>query len=438
MVRAGDHGDFTRFVLDLTNPVTYRYFTLENPHRLVIDIQNATSSSVAKKKRLERNPLIKGIRYGIQNGQDARIVLDLTQPVKAKEVFLIEPRDGSPYRLVFDLFGQASAPLQKRETVAVPLPEKHPEVVVSKPALSPAPSATPAPREKPSDPFATEKPLSLFSVLPEEKPTIVERPVHKPENQKVAAQEGNPSIPVPVSKPAVPEKAEKMLVVIDPGHGGQDPGATGQSGMHEKYLTLDYAMALGKALEATGKYRVLLTRYDDRFVRLDGRVSIARKADANLFISLHADSHNKPDMRGLSVYTLSDTASDREAAVLASKHNKSDILTGVNLGSQSDEIAHILIDFAHRDTSNQSSSFAETLVTQLKKEVRLLNKAHRFAGFRVLTAPDIPSVLIELGYLSNPNEERLLRTTAYKNKLVNAIIRAIDTYFQEQTFETKS
>ena len=233
-------------------------------------------------------------------------------------------------------------------------------------------------------------------------------------------------------KGARPEKrrAGKRVIVIDPGHGGVDPGTTGYRGTREKNITLAVARAVKARLEAKGRYHVVLTRERDIFLRLRSRVETARSAAADLFVSLHADALKNRKVRGAAVYTLSEVSSDKEAAELAAKENKADVIAGVDLTHENPVVANILIDLAQRETMNYSARFATLLVTQLRRTGKTLRNAHRFAGFAVLKAPDIPSVLIEMGYLSNPKEERLLRQPAYQRKLADAIARAMDGYFE--------
>ncbi|MGF1640590.1 MAG: N-acetylmuramoyl-L-alanine amidase, partial [Rhodospirillales bacterium] len=216
---------------------------------------------------------------------------------------------------------------------------------------------------------------------------------------------------------------------IDPGHGGADPGAIGVSGVHEKDVTLAAARDLRSALERLGGYRVVLTRDDDRSVSLRERIAIARRVDADLFVSLHADAMPSAQVRGASVYTLSETASDAEAALLAERENKADLITGVDLTYETAEVANILIDLAQRETKNRSARLAARVVDELQRETQLLRNTHRFAGFAVLKAPDVPSVLVELGFLSNRQDEQALRDTAYRRRLAAAIARGIDRYF---------
>lgn len=240
-----------------------------------------------------------------------------------------------------------------------------------------------------------------------------------------------PPIVVP-AQPAVTPEAQKPLIIIDAGHGGQDPGALGLHQTHEKNVTLAFAKAVKDGLLRTGRYRVALTREDDRFIMLPERVNIARKMKADMFISLHADSNPRAEARGLSVYTLSDTASDEEAAALAERENKSDIIAGLDLNTADQDVASILIDLAQRETMNKSAILADTLVSSLHPKITKLPSTHRFAGFRVLKAPDIPSMLIELGFLSNTADEKLLLSQEYQGLVVSSIIKTLDTYRADQ------
>jgi N-acetylmuramoyl-L-alanine amidase len=252
--------------------------------------------------------------------------------------------------------------------------------------------------------------------------------------EKVAAVPVQPAGPIPPVKPAAPVEREKegpRVVILDPGHGGIDPGTTGRRGSLEKTLTLAIAKKARRALEATGRYRVFLTREEDVFVRLRDRVAFARQRDADLFISLHADSLNDRTVRGASVYTLSEKASDREADALAQRENKADLIAGVDLDNEPDEVATILIDLARRETMNLSATFATLVLPEFERAGKTLRKGHRFAGFAVLKAPDVPSVLIELGYLSNPADERQLTSPDFQNLIAISIQRAVDSYFSD-------
>lgn len=223
------------------------------------------------------------------------------------------------------------------------------------------------------------------------------------------------------------------IIVIDSGHGGKDPGTIGNyARTQEKNLTLSYAKELKKHLENTKKYKVYLTRNQDVFIPLRKRVETARRLKADLFISLHANSISDKSVSGLSIYTLSEKSSDRQAELLAQKENRSDIISGINFDGASQDIMKTLIDLSQRDVKNSSSLFANTAIKiSQASNIQILENTHRFAGFVVLTAPDMVSVLIELGYLSNRNEEKLLNSLSYKRKVAESLTKAIDEYFSK-------
>ncbi|WP_254432419.1 N-acetylmuramoyl-L-alanine amidase [Magnetospirillum sp. SS-4] len=362
---------------------------------------------------------------------------------------------------------------------------------IAKPA--PLPSAPPIPAPPVAEPTATGNRIVVTSPnataapplpppVPVERPSLAERPnlAERPANAATRPAKGLPMLsapmpppperpappaPLPVSPPAPPQaeaapapalastptppptqvalhspapakldgvtKARDgvPVIVIDPGHGGVDPGAIGVSGIYEKHITLAMARELKTALEKGGRYRVHLTRDRDVFIRLRDRVAIARQVGADLFISLHADAVQSPQIRGLSVYTLSQNASDSEAQALAEKENKADLIAGVDLSHETPDVAGILIDLAQRETMNRSAGFATELVDEVGQEMDLLGNTHRFAGFAVLKAPDVPAVLVEMGYLSNEFEERQLRQPQYRARLAKAVTRAIERYF---------
>jgi N-acetylmuramoyl-L-alanine amidase len=236
-------------------------------------------------------------------------------------------------------------------------------------------------------------------------------------------------IPVPKPPPLAKRPRDKPLVVIDAGHGGVDPGAIGVNGTKEKDIVLQAAKAVAAKLEETGRYRVLLTRKDDLFLKLGERVAIARRARADLFLSLHANTAASPDAAGLSVYSLSETASDKIAAALARKENKADIIAGVDLAAETDLAIPLLVGLARRETMNRSITFANGLLTASASRVPILRRAHRQAGFAVLKAPDVPSVLIELGFLSNADEEALLNSPLHLAQVSHSITAAVDGFF---------
>jgi N-acetylmuramoyl-L-alanine amidase len=247
---------------------------------------------------------------------------------------------------------------------------------------------------------------------------VQRRPQPAPEARRSERDQRRPADPRP-------------LVMLDPGHGGIDKGTSAPTGETEKAVVLEFALLLRDRLERTGRYRVAMTRADDRFVSLAERVAMARAQQAALFISIHADAvpRREGEARGATVYTLSETASDAEAARLAEAENKADAIAGVDLGAEPSDIADILIDLAQRETKAFSVQFARTLVGELRNAARLHKHPLKSAGFRVLTAPDVPSVLVELGYMSNPQDLKLLMSEAWRARAVDAIVQAVQAFF---------
>ena len=221
---------------------------------------------------------------------------------------------------------------------------------------------------------------------------------------------------------------KRFTIVIDPGHGGIDGGAEGLNGTVEKSITLAFARQLKERLAEGGKYDIYMTRDKDEFLRLDERVRIARQHEADLFISIHADTIRLKGIRGATVYTVSEKASDAEAQALADRENLSDKLAGIEIEEDNQEVADILIELIRRETHSFSLKFANSLVGELSDSVGLINNPHRSAGFRVLKAPDVPSVLIELGYLSNPEDEEQLRDPDWRGKAAESIAKAVDNF----------
>jgi N-acetylmuramoyl-L-alanine amidase len=351
-------------------------------------------------------------------------------------VQLAQPMVEAPRSIVITS-PEAALPPEPRPA-AKPLKTSSP--VMSAPVPPPLERPAAAPQiERP----ATVPPAVLAASQPMQQPALATSALPTPAlpTPALAAPQPEPapvvtkvSAPVPAPMPesmepkALPADG-KPVVVIDPGHGGVDPGAIGVSGIYEKYITLAVAREVKAALEKNGRYKVFLTRDRDIFIRLRDRVAIGRQYNADLFISLHADSVANPQLKGLSVYTLSQNASDSEAQALADKENKADLIAGIDLSHESADVANILIDLAQRETMNRSAGFAGGVVDEVGRETSLLGNTHRFAGFAVLKAPDVPSVLIELGYLSNETEERNLRQPEYRAKLAKGISRAVDRFF---------
>lgn len=366
-----------------TAPLTpQKIFSLDNPYRVVVDMAPAKGGNL-KLPRTYKGSLIRGVRFGQFDAGTSRLVVDLSRPATVESnaagtTLTLTLRDGSA--------GAASA------------------IVIPAQAGIPSP-----PLKGDSRVRGNDKIESTVSVA-------------APNNGKSKpVTEGPTSV---AERPAKP----KPLVVIDAGHGGQDPGASGIHSSKEKIITLNYARALKDVLLATGKFRVQLTREDDTYILLPERVNIARRAKADLFVSIHADSNPNREARGLSVYTLSDTASDAEAAALAERENKSDIISGIDLNTTDPDVANILIDLTQRETMNKSFTLAESIVKSLQGKIKTLAGTHRYAGFRVLKSPDVPSTLIELGFLTNPEDERQLLTRDYRDMLVAAIAKGIEHY----------
>ncbi len=239
-----------------------------------------------------------------------------------------------------------------------------------------------------------------------------------------------PVAPAPASPQAPPGRDSRKLIVLDPGHGGHDPGAISASGRYEKELTLAVAQALARKLRATGRYRVALTRERDQAVKLMDRMEFARRREADLFLSIHADSLAADRAtRGASIYTRAEDATDREAEALALRENRADQLADSSAAGDLDDVVAILMDLASRDTRRLSGRFAGLLAASLAERIPLRRNGMRAANFRVLAAPDIPSVLLELGYLSNPGDEALLFSETGRAQLADAVAEAIDRYF---------
>ena len=226
----------------------------------------------------------------------------------------------------------------------------------------------------------------------------------------------------------------RPVIVLDPGHGGIDTGTQASGGELEKAIVLDFTLMLRDKLERSGKYRVVMTRSDDTFVALADRVRLARARKAQLFISVHCDAiaRGEGDAQGATVYTLSETASDTEAAKLAEAENRADVIAGVDLSAEPGDIADILIDLAQRETRNFSTHFARTVVAELKNSARMHKHPLKSAGFRVLKAPDVPSVLLELGYVSNRGDLKQLTSDVWRQRVGDAMVLAVDSFFRSR------
>ncbi len=310
--------------------------------------------------------LISAWRYGLFAAGKSRIVIDVTEPVSIDKTFVLPAVDEQPARMVIDLVK------------------------------------------------TTRDDFVEFARVSREK--LQEAKV-APKGDRLTANQA---------------KDDRPIIVLDPGHGGIDTGAKGVAGTLEKAVVLDFSSVLKRKLEETGRYSVHLTREDDTFIPLGDRVEIGHKLEADLFLSLHADSvkRGRDHVRGATVYTLSEEASDDLAQELAETENMSDIIAGVDLQDEPADVTDILLDLTRRETRNFSVFFARSLVSEMKSAVRLINNPQRSAGFRVLKAHDVPSVLIELGYLSNEQDEKLLISDGWRERMATAIVEAIDGFFR--------
>jgi N-acetylmuramoyl-L-alanine amidase len=236
----------------------------------------------------------------------------------------------------------------------------------------------------------------------------------------------------PAQLGAVRDGRVRPLIVVDAGHGGIDTGAAGVQGTLEKQITLDFASLLKRKLEGTGLFEVRLTRDDDVFVALDSRTDFARRLAADLFVSIHADAAPQSYVRGATVYTVSERASDAEAAAIAAQENRSDVIAGVDLQEASDDVTDILIDLARRETKTMSHRAAESLIGEIGTRTKLNSNPHRYAGFRVLRAHDVPSVLVELGYMTNRHDEALMLSEEWRDETAEAMVVAIRSFFAQR------
>jgi N-acetylmuramoyl-L-alanine amidase len=308
--------------------------------------------------------LVKAFRFGLVMQGGSRIVLDVNKPVKVEKAFALEAQGGQPARLVLDL-------------------------------------------------VATDRDSFMRNLAAENR-----------------AQPPGATGGIAQAAAEARRGDTRPIVVIDPGHGGIDNGTIASTGVMEKQIVLDFAMALRERLEQSGRYRVVMTRTDDSFIPLADRVRMARIRQAALFISIHADALKKGEgeAQGATVYTLSETASDAEAGRLAENENRADVIAGIDLSHESSEVADILIDLAQRETKTFSTQFAKSLVANMRKVAKMHKNPLKSAGFKVLKAPDVPSVLIELGYVSSESDLRQLTSGTWQAKTAASIAQAVDTY----------
>lgn len=379
---AGDSRQ-TRFVLDLDKAVPFRAFVLGDPYRVVVDLPQVSFHLPTGAGTTGRG-LIKAFRYGLVLPGGSRIVFDLTGPARIANGSVLNSANGQPARLVLELEEVEQATFAQLIGT-----------------------------ESRSQPIASVADAGASAVaLPPGTPPAIQAPA--------------------ATTPAAPPDG-RPVVVIDPGHGGIDNGTqTGE--VPEKNLVLAFAQALRDRLEKTGKYRVVMTRDDDTFIPLADRVRIAQKQSADLFVSIHADAlpRGEGNAQGATIYTLSDKASDAEAERLAEDENRADAIGGVNLTEEPTDVADILIDLARRETRTFSNRFAHLLMNDMKTAVHMHKRPLKSAGFRVLKAPDVPSVLVELGYVSNKSDMGNLISESWRSHTADAMARAVDSFLAKR------
>jgi len=392
--------DYTRITLEAPQEVTHKYFSLANPDRLVIDLEgvepgaaiDALTSQVAPD-----DPYIAAIRAGVNRPGVMRLVIDLKTPVKPS-IFQLQPLGQYGHRLVVDLYPVQANPAQPNP-VQANLPQSNPvpatQAVVTPPVGNPVASPQPA---------------------------LIEAP--------------KPSKP---PKVAEPQYARLITVAIDAGHGGEDPGAGGANGSHEKDITLALAKKLKLKIDAQENMRGVLIRDGDYFVPLGQRVIKARALKADLFVSIHADAFIKPDARGSSVFALSENGATSAAARwLAKKENEADLIGGINIDVKDPFLKRTLIDLSQTATINDSLKLGHAVLKQIGG-VNTLHKGQvEQAGFAVLKAPDIPSILVETAFISNPEEEKRLNDPDYQDRLIDAIVGGVRNYFDKHPLTAPS
>ena len=395
-----DEAPGLRLVVETVSPLQAQLSLLRDPYRLIIDMADTSwqVTTLPRRGDLSVGPA-SAYRFGVPRPDTGRLVIELAQPAAPVRAFVLPPASGGQ-RFVVDLvdvgdtaFMVAAAALKKNPVFSfaqIPADAKT------------ASSATTA--------------ITRQMKLPKSKSALLSR-------RSAGAGKAATAL-----KTVPTRKNRRWVVFIDAGHGGKDPGAIGKAGTLEKKITLGAARDLAKKLQATGKIRPILARSDDRYLRLRERIRLARRQQADVFISLHADSAHSSKARGISVFTLSDTASDKEAAALARKENKADLIGGPDLGVEDPDAAGELLRMFQRESMNQSSQLAAAILAQIRDMPGGDRRGHRFAGFAVLKAPDMPSVLVEMGFLSNREDEKNLRNPAYISKLNQRLTTAIINY----------
>ncbi|MDX1914410.1 MAG: N-acetylmuramoyl-L-alanine amidase [Methylophilus sp.] len=404
--------DYTRIALEASAPLKHQLLILKNPERLVLDIEGVEMNTMVKTlsdRILSSDPYISQVRVAMFKPSVLRIVIDLKTEVNPN-VFALPPAGDYKHRLVLDIY-PVKDPLA---TMIDKLDKgKEPAVVTAEP---PKPIIEPLPPIPPEEPVNSDAVDSAPKNIPAEAPSIP------------TTTESGVKAKVDAVKS---KKSDRVLTIaIDAGHGGEDPGALGARGSHEKDVTLMIAKRLKDKIDAEENMRGVLIRDGDYFIPLHDRVVKARKLKADLFVSIHADSFSNASARGSSVFALSERgATSASARYLAKKENESDLIGGVNLRNKDRELARTLLDLSQTATINDSIKLGKEVLDKIS-EVNDLHTSHvEQAGFAVLKSPDIPSILVETAFISNPEEERKLNDAAHQEKLVNAILAGVKKYF---------
>lgn len=385
---------YTRMTLESTTPIQFKYFQLNNPDRLVIDIQGSASNQVLRElssKVIPMDPYIASVRIGQFNPETIRIVMDLKTTVNP-QVFSLAPVANFKNRLVVDLYPTATVAMeQEKNDPLMALLQDYSHGKVN------------------SD--GTTRPQATASTPPVQKTPVIKPPV--------------------TNQPPQPGKPNKLnrqpVIMIDPGHGGEDPGATGPSGLHEKDVVLAIGREIKKILDSYG-YKTYMTRNEDIFIPLGVRVAKARKLQADVFVSVHADAFTNPSAKGTGVYALSPKGATSAAAkYLAQTQNAADSIGGVNYSTDKN-VNNTLFDLTQTATINDSLKLGKDVLNQLSRINNLHKGSVDQANFAVLKAPDIPSILVETAFISNPTEERLLSTSDFRQKVASSIASGIKEY----------
>jgi len=408
--------EYTRVTFETARPVRHQFFFVPDPARLVVDLEgvelNDELKSVVAKVR-EDDPYIRQVRVARNRPNVVRVVFDLKTAVKPY-VFPLAPAGGYRHRLVLDVY-----PEKPRDPLlALVKPDPIGEIAKAPVTELPAGAESPPPAEAAARPAEkpAEKPVEKVAEAPVER--LAEKAPDKP-LEKVADR----------AKPAV---SRMVTVVIDAGHGGEDPGARGRGGTLEKNVTLAIARRLKARIDLEPGMRAILTRDGDYFIPLAQRVTKARRVQADLFVSVHADAFVQPHARGSSVFALSDRGATSTAARwLAKRENESDLIGGVNLDVKDPVLARTLLDLSQTATINDSLKLGKAVLAHLGDVNSLHKPAVEQAGFAVLKAPDIPSILVETAFISNPEEEKRLKDAAYQDKMANALFQGIRRYLAQ-------